>query len=528
MTDAFYTWQLQLLKFFQDWLRGIATAGRLSRESILFKEIRKSTAELQQHNQKRQALQADRVKRAKEELPDQKFLEQAQEILFRSPNAQDTEEFFRWMNQVRKRPLPSVLALKNWQTHCWQNRHAFLNRLAIKKWYRFYWDAIFLQHDPVIQAEWGRALGAWFGPAMSDPDIVNHTKLMPWKACMLACLKSNASAFSLSPDATKAYVDACYQKVSDLDKQDLNRLTQAIAQQIGIPTDSVGIRLYCEKYLFDALLNRYLNDVTDTTVLEQLLSQFCDWTKPEGLERFNTVVQKSYEGPEGLVNLNERLKGVIQTHLKSTVGDPRLKHADWGKCQGQFPELYRRIKAWFVQADFEFFIRYAFGQSNKVDTHRRNKFWSQYLSQAEDFRVFLPERIYKKFMQEEPDVAQRSLIYENLDDITGFVMLLNNVLIYEAVESPNAAYIYDLEVLRNDNRNEAIQITKFVKEMEQGKTSSNRKHSRRLFKNEYLAPLPSEAYKEPHRRFTHDKDQKWHWEVSHFLSKNFFIDPDKQ
>lgn len=491
------------------------------------KQIKKNTAELQEANKRRQIQASGRRQHAKETLSDEDLFAACQEFLSRQPHTDHLTTFEYLINQVRKRELAKAIALPGWQSHCWHHRQAFQDRFTINRWYRFYWNTLFYQHEKAVMAEWGRALGTWFGPAMSDPDIVNHPRMAPWKTCMSECLHSSTS-FILPRKRTEAYVHQIYLTLSPDEQKDIKRLTQAISQRIGVPASSRGIKRYCEKYLFDALLNRYLNDVTDTAVLEQLLKQFCDWTKPDGLERFNTVVQKAYDGPEGLVNLNPKLKATVELHLKNTVGDPRLKDAAWGRCQGQFPELYRRIKAWFVQADFEFFIRYAFGHSNKVDTHRRNMFWSQYLSQAEDFRVFLPEHIYKKFMQEEPDVAQRSLVYENLDDITGFVMLLNNVLIYEAVESPNAAYIYDLEVLRNDNRNEAIQITKFVQEMEQGKSTTNRKRSRRLFKNEDLAPKPGEAYNEPHRRFTHDAQQNWHWEVRHFLSKHFFIDPDKQ
>lgn len=493
-----------------------------------FTQIQKSTFELEQHNKHRQTQLSARRHQAKERLADEDLVLACQTFLNQQPNPEHLAIFSNLMSQVRKRALSKAIILQGWQEHCWEHRQYFLERFTINRWYRFYWDILFYQYDKAVMAEWGRALGGWFGSAMNNPDITNHPRMMAWKRCMQECLHTSTDLI-LPRKRTEAYVDEIRRSLPLEDQQDITRLTQAITQKLGVPQASRGVRRYCEKYLFEALLNRYIDDVTNITVLQQLLFQFCDWQVPDGLERFNTLVEKVFNGPKGLLHLDVGRRHIIERHLKGTVGDPRLKHAAWGRCQGSYPELYRFIKAWFVQADFELFFRFAFENSHSFDPHQRKQLWTQYLSQAEDFRVFLPKNTYQEFLKTETDEARRSIVYKNLDEITGFIMLLNNVLIYEAVETRNACYIYDLEALEKDNQQKEVsRIKEFVSEVKQGKSGRLLKSSMQLFKNEHLAPLPKDTNNHPHRRFIHDKDLKWHGEVRQFLRTQFYIDPDKQ
>ncbi|MBU6195975.1 MAG: hypothetical protein KGO93_00225 [Cyanobacteria bacterium REEB446] len=208
------------------------------------------------------------------------------------------------------------------------------------------------------------------------------------------------------------------------------------------PNDSFIDHLL-SKY-FHYLLEKYLANRSNFDLFKNILHAFTHLRSRKGCERFIKLF-KTIEW-----NINEREKSEIKSFTKNKLGDPRINKSEWQILQESDEGVYKKIRYWFNEQDFNLFFEFAFKDS--PDKHGRKECWQRYLYYADDFRIFLPDR-YKinqfKKLTEKKDIDLFIEPILNHSSLTSFVLKIDQILIFETVDTGTAAYVYNINSIKN-------------------------------------------------------------------------------
>jgi hypothetical protein len=406
------------------------------------------------------------------------------------------------------------------------NPSSFYSKKGLRDFYFLIFQHLYRQENDDLLNQWAKVLAQYFQGLKEAGSLNRIGSLLPRYQKISETIEVCASVekgFLLKD--FEHYLKSLLDCAEDRERKDLNLLEQYYRRALGFDSLPEGIRLYCQQHLFSVYLFEYKTDTDNLVTLNKLLDPFCQMNGLNGRDNFLKMIEEAYGGSSSLKKLPVLLKECIKKFLLRTIGDPRLHNAEWNSLKSYHRPVYDALRYWFVEADFDLFFDFAFRHS--PDIHRRKELWIQFLKQAHDFRVFLPTSSYKQFQKNLTDQTRNAQVYENADPITGFVMCLENLIIYEAVESGNAAYVYDMSELALLNLNEAKQVIRFVKNL----FEENKKPtigSKKGLAHTCLAPVPGDWNQDERRsrRFTHDQYKNWHEQVLHYLKSEHYILPD--
>jgi hypothetical protein len=403
----------------------------------------------------------------------------------------------------------------------------FFTPLWLRRYYFFFFDTLYLSDDLTITEVWGQVLGQCFEYLKKEGSLYRNGEIKVRYAPLVKTLSlTTTETQGLKPQLFEEYMETLLHIAPQKAMENIYTLEQYYRLSLGFDLLPSGIRRYCQKHLFNIHLSKYLNDIHDTVRLSNLLEQFCTLDTSIGQEHLVNLITEAYGGPAALKKLPQPLKNCIQGFLLKTIKDPRLNNVAWNSLRARNKPIYDSLRYWFVEADFDLFFEYAF--RNSRDDHKRKELWSKFLKQAHDFRVFLPPYSHLEFRSLEKDENKHTQVYKNHDNITGFIMCIENLVIYEAVETGNAAYIYDLAELETKPSREANMVLRFLSHLFEKNCLLAYTGSRAALAHTNLAPRPEEwdGYNKS-RRFTHDRNLLWHDQVLEYLKRYYLIVPDR-
>lgn len=258
------------------------------------------------------------------------------------------------------------------------------------------------------------------------------------------------------PGAHIAWLEQVFNKLSDkIELKDSSKIDISVMNALQEEFDIAfykndAIYNLCLTILFSDLLTKYehlpYSSHLKLLELNKLLTCFCDFNSGD-----ESTFQRFFEFWD---QFGERLvkeeKQCLKSYLLTQLGDPRLKKQAWFSFQILNEEYcgnlncYKAILYWFNEADFKLFFQFAF--EGKPDPHGRSECWSRYLPYAEDLKIFLPNK--QKCMEFQALAKEEGVTlkpYLNGSRRTAFVIKIEDILIYEVVETGHAAYVYNLK-----------------------------------------------------------------------------------
>lgn len=401
----------------------------------------------------------------------------------------------------------------------------FFTPMWLRRYYFFYFDSLYLSNNQTLQMIWGKLLGQCFGHLMKEGSLHRHGSIKLRYLPLVETLNFTITeSDGLKLELFEDYMKKLLQLAPLAAKEDLASLERYYRISLGFDILPSGIRRYCQKHLFNIYLSTYKDNLGDTTYLNNLLEQFCPLDTSIGQDHLVSLITEAYGGPSALKKLALPIKSCIQSFLIRTIKDPRLNDTAWKSLRARNKSIYDGLRYWFVEADFDLFFEFAF--RNSRDDHKRKEIWSKFLKQAHDFRVFLPSFSYNEFRSQEKDENKHTQVYRNNDHITGFLMCIENLVIYEAVETGNAAYIFDCAELEVNPSHDAKMVLRYLSHLFEKNALLG--GSRTALAHTSLAPLPTDYNSRniKSRRFTHDRNLIWHDQVLDYLKRNYLIVPD--
>jgi hypothetical protein len=207
------------------------------------------------------------------------------------------------------------------------------------------------------------------------------------------------------------------------------------------PSDSF-IDYLLSKY-FNYLLEKYLANRFNFDLFKNILHAFTHLHSRKGCERFIKLF-KAIE-----MNINDREKNETKSFTKNKLGDPRIHKSEWQILRDSDEDIYKKIRYWFNEQEFNLFFEFAFKDS--PDKHGRKECWLRYLWYADDLRIFLPDQYRIKEFKKLTEKKDINLFIEpilNHSSLTSCVIKINEILIFETVDTGTAAYVYNINSIK--------------------------------------------------------------------------------
>jgi hypothetical protein len=268
---------------------------------------------------------------------------------------------------------------------------------------------------------------------------------------------------------------------------------------------------------FDYLFQNYLDNRNFSDELKKILFNCCNLLTTLGCERFIKLF-KAIEK-----DLSSYEKETIKNFTKNKLGDPRVSKSNWQRLKDTDEKIFKKILYWFNEQDFNLFFEFVFAGS--PDPHGRKECWRRYLHLVDDFRIFLPTenkiKEFKEFIANKKLESIREPIF-NKSGKTSFVMMIGLILIFETREDGNAAYVYDVQELKNKSSSNKYEkrILEFFNTFFIENQNSPVKIKDYLASGDHVALNGSNEYRFHHKkhwRFTHDQNLAWHEKVKNMM-----------
>lgn len=493
--------------------------------SVCLRDFRKSIFELEKYNRSKRQISVDKV--SYKSYSQEEILALWEELLKRPDLQTNTNVLRILVKETLYKGIQFIFANYRFIQLITANPEHFFTPLWLRRYYFFFFNTVYLSDEYTLTKPWANVLGACYDHLKFEGSLyrsgnikVRYIPLV--KTLELTTVESEGLKLELFED----YMNTLLQLAPQKALENIAVLEQYYRQSLGFEILPNGIRLYCQKHLFNIYLFKYLNDVNDVSLLSNLLEQFCTLDSSIGQEHLVCLITEAYGGPGSLKKLAQPIRNCIQGFLLRTIKDPRLNNTAWSSLKARNKPIYDGLRYWFVEADFDLFFEFAFRHSR--DDHRRKELWGKFLKQAHDFRVFLPSNSHRELQAQLKDENRHAQVYTNYDNITGFIMCIENLVIYEAVETGNAAYIYDLAELESKSSHDASTVLSCISHLLEKNSLPGYMGTRSALAHTYLAPRPDEwDGRTKSRRFTHDRNLFWHDQVLEYLKRYYLIVPDR-